>query len=119
MVAKKKALTPPDLERCQADVPNGYTFMTLGGRPGLERCKNKPTVIVSETKPGKDGQKGSMSLCDGCLAVLRKQMPRDSFKVEDIDEMWTTIPCDLCEEPSLYHHKKGGHRCASCPRPNE
>jgi hypothetical protein len=60
---KKKALIPPDLERCQAEKPNGHTFMTLGGSPGRERCKDKPTVIVKEKKPGKDGQCGSMTLC--------------------------------------------------------
>lgn len=83
---KKNTLTPPDLKQCQAEKPNGYNFMTLGGRPGLERCTNKPMVIIHENKPGKDGLQGSMTLCDGCLAVFRQQMPRDYATVKDIDE---------------------------------
>lgn len=72
---KVKKLTPPDLLRCQAEKPNGESFMTLGGGPKLERCRREPTVIATEIKPGKDGQIGSMSLCDKCAAVLQKQMP--------------------------------------------
>lgn len=48
--------------------------MILGGIPGLERCKNKPTVIAKERKPGLDGRKGSMSLCDNCQEAFIKQM---------------------------------------------
>jgi hypothetical protein len=71
-------LTPPDLEQCQADRPNGYTFMTLGGRPGLERCKYKPTIIVKELKPGEDGQCGSMALCWHCFIQFKLQaQPKD------------------------------------------
>src|ERR1700761_6203738 len=67
-------LIPPDLERCQVEKPNGYSFMTLGGVPALERCKNPPSVIIAENQPGKDGLKGSMSSCDGCLAIFRQKM---------------------------------------------
>ena len=77
MKTKKVKLTPPDKKRCQAEKPNGYTFMTLGGVPGLERCKNKPDFICTENKPGEDGQRGSMSLCIGCASVMRKQLGRD------------------------------------------
>lgn len=73
MTTESTALEPPDLTRCQALRPNGCTFMTLGGRPGLERCTNEPTVILAETSPGDDGLMGSMSLCDSCLAVFRRQ----------------------------------------------
>lgn len=68
--AKPKPLTPPDKKRCQAEVPNGHSFMTLGGSPGRVRCSNVPTVIAKENKPGKDGRKGSMSLCDSCRVVF-------------------------------------------------
>lgn len=85
IASKKKPLTPPDLKRCQSEKPNGHTFMTLGGRPGMERCDRKPTVIVTENKSGEDGRKGSMSLCVGCLAQFRKQMPRGFATVKDIE----------------------------------
>jgi hypothetical protein len=71
----KPELEPPDLKQCQAEKPNGYNFMTLGGRPGRVRCTSKPTVIATEVKPGADGLTGSMSLCDDCRAVMEKQMP--------------------------------------------
>jgi hypothetical protein len=66
-------LEPPDRKQCQAEKPNGYTFLTFGGRPGRVRCTNKPRLIVTEKKPGKDGLKGSMSLCPDCFAVFQKQ----------------------------------------------
>jgi hypothetical protein len=72
---KKAELTPPDTKRCQAEKPNGATFMSLGGVPKLVRCTNKPTMIATEKEPGKDGQRGSMSLCDECFAVFQKQAP--------------------------------------------
>ncbi len=74
--AKKdlKPLIPPDLERCQAEVPNGHSFMTLGGRPGRVRCSSKPTVIITEVQPGADGRCGSMSLCHPCWAQAIKQL---------------------------------------------
>jgi len=72
---KKPELTPPDRDRCQAEKPNGNTFMTLGGRPGLVRCENKPVVIIHETEPDRNGLLGSMSLCQGCLKVFNEQQP--------------------------------------------
>lgn len=72
-----KELTPPDLHRCQAEKPNGASFMTLGGRPGLVRCSDKPSVIATENKPGPDGQVGSMSLCQHCAEVFVKQLGAD------------------------------------------
>ena len=60
-------LIPPDLERCQAMKPNGANAFTLGGRPEMVQCTKKPSVIIYEVKPAKDGQKGSMSLCADCL----------------------------------------------------
>jgi hypothetical protein len=67
-------LLPIDIEQCQALVPNGNTFMTLGGRPGLVRCKNRPTWIAIETVP-KNNMRGGMSLCDDCKAMCEKQLP--------------------------------------------
>lgn len=69
-----KKLTPPDKKRCQAEYSNGVNFMTLGGRHEMIRCAAKPTVIVTEVKPGKDGLKGSMSLCNACLEQLFEKM---------------------------------------------
>lgn len=63
-----KALTPPDLTRCQAEKRAG-SFMTLGPRP-MERCESQPTVIATERRKGSDGRKGSMSLCEACQGVL-------------------------------------------------
>jgi hypothetical protein len=68
-------LIPPDLERCQAEVPNDNSFMTLGGRPGHVQCPNRPIVIAYEVAPGEDGRIGSMSLCGRCMGVMQKQMP--------------------------------------------
>ena len=58
-------LTPPDPERCQAEIGGAFT---LG--PGRVRCNSAPTVIVEELTPGPDGQKGSMSLCGGCRSAF-------------------------------------------------
>lgn len=71
-------LTPPDKERCQADVPGAGPF-TVGGKIGNPRngyrvrCENQPAVIVSERAPGADGLRGSMSLCAKCLKELISQ----------------------------------------------
>lgn len=74
-------LIPVDYKRCQAEKPNGATFMTMGGTPQMIRCANKPTVVITETKEGKDGLQGCMSLCDDCLKVAHKQLPQDYFSV--------------------------------------
>lgn len=71
---KKAKLTPPDPKRCQAE---SRSFMTLG--PGRVRCSNTPTVIITEKKPGPDGQRGSMSLCAECLPVFKKEHPEISI----------------------------------------
>ncbi len=52
MAQDNKAFTQVDLDQCQAEKPNGHSFMTLGGRPGLVRCTNKPSVIITEDEPG-------------------------------------------------------------------
>ena len=71
-------LTPPDLERCQAEKPGNGPF-TMGGEIGdpkngyRTRCREVPKWLARETEPGEDGQIGSMTLCDECLAAARKQ----------------------------------------------
>jgi len=77
-------LTPPDRNRCQAEKPSGHSFMTLGGRPGLQRCFGKPTTIITEAEPGRDGLRGSVSLCDSCLAVARRQASVPAFVEKQI-----------------------------------
>lgn len=75
--------------RCQADVPGNGPF-TIGGEIGdprngyRVRCKNKPTVIVTERDYGPDGEKGSMSLCKNCLAAFFFQMGADYADVKKI-----------------------------------
>lgn len=81
-----KGLTPPDPKQCQAEVPNGNSFMTLGGRPGRERCTNKPLWIATEKVPGADGLTGSMSLCQRCREQMEKQMPGFATFEEILDE---------------------------------
>ena len=66
-------MTPVDPKRCQAFSKQG-SFMTLGPR-NWERCELSPAVILSEIKPGLDGKKGSMSLCEDCLLVFKKLNP--------------------------------------------
>lgn len=85
---KKKTtekLIPPDLNQCQAEKPNGNSFMTLGGVVGRVRCTNTPTVIVTEKKPPKGYSKcGSMSLCTECWAVAIELLGADKFTVKPI-----------------------------------
>ena len=81
---EKVKLIPPDPQRCQAEIPNGHTFMTLGGVPGLVRCSAKPSVIVTEREAGPDGQRGSMSLCPKCLEVLLKQAGPDYATISNL-----------------------------------
>lgn len=83
-------LAPPDVERCQAEKPSGGPFI-LGGEIGdprngyLVRCRNKPTFIATENKPGKDGAVGSMSLCDECRKVAIKQMGPNFASFKEIE----------------------------------
>jgi hypothetical protein len=79
-------LTPIDIKRCQAEVPNGNSFMTLGGVPGHIRCTNVPTVIASENQPAEDGLMGSMSLCNSCLAKMKEQLGEDYATISTLKE---------------------------------
>lgn len=76
---------PPDTNQCQSEKPNGHTFMTLGGRLELTRCKNKPVFIVRETAvPAKDGLCGAMSMCAECFVVFSKQVGMNGKILETI-----------------------------------
>ena len=78
----RKKLTPPDSERCQAQVP-GHGPFVLGGRTGdpnngwRVRCENKPVVIAIENAPAEDGLVGSMSLCAECKEKMVEQLGKD------------------------------------------
>lgn len=72
-----RGLVRPDKKRCQAEKPNGHSFMTLGGVPARERCKDKPVYIATEKRPNGDGKIGSMSLCEACAKVMVKQLGND------------------------------------------
>jgi hypothetical protein len=67
---KQGDLTPPDFARCQAE-QNIYQPFVMGGRVHrTERCDSKPDFIAIELVPGKDGLRGSMSLCLACAKVM-------------------------------------------------
>lgn len=80
----EQTLIPPDLGQCQAEKPNGHNFMTLGGRPGLERCTNTPDWIATEKQPGADGLVGSMSLCQECRDRMEVQLGADFCTFEPV-----------------------------------
>ncbi|RLA42176.1 MAG: hypothetical protein DRQ64_00340 [Gammaproteobacteria bacterium] len=73
-MAEPKPLIPPDPDHCQAEKPNGHTFMTFGGSPGLVECRDPPSAIVFEVGVGKDGRRGAMSLCGPCFDVFIKDV---------------------------------------------
>ena len=67
---RAQRLVPPDKEQCQSERREG-TFMTLGGSTErMTRCTKRPLWIVTEDKPGRDGKRGSMSLCGACYAIF-------------------------------------------------
>ena len=71
---KKTELMPPDYSRCQTEITTTASFMQMGGPPKTtERCKNKPTILMEELVSGKDGQKGSMTVCDDCFKQAQLQ----------------------------------------------
>lgn len=63
-------LTPPDYKRCQCDITPAHGAFRLGPRPKPQQCANKPDFLAVELVAGKDGQRGSMSLCLGCAQKL-------------------------------------------------
>lgn len=82
---KRKPLVPPDRVRCQAEIQEGGSFMQLG-RHAFQRCESVPIVIVREVNPGRDGRRGSMSLCQSCLDAFKQRFPdwAKTFKVTEI-----------------------------------
>lgn len=84
-------LIPPDRDRCQADVPTQGPFQ-LGGEIGdpnngyRRRCRNAPAWIATETRPGRDGLRGSMSLCEGCKAAFVRQVGASAATFEPVKE---------------------------------
>lgn len=78
-----KPLTPPDRERCQAEITTTPSPFTMGGdlSPTTERCAQKPRHLLTELTPGPDGRCGAMTLCDECLQVFKEQTPGWSDRV--------------------------------------
>ena len=66
-------MIPPDKKQCQC-CPNmlAHTAFNLGPPPRPKRCQNKPSFIALELLPGKDGKRGSMSLCEDCAKEIDK-----------------------------------------------
>lgn len=90
MTTKKKSsrskpkLIPVNLKQCQSMYKNGP--FTIGGQIGVWlQCKNKPSVVIYEAKPGKVST-GGMSLCDKCLAIAKTQL-KQAIRVEDINKI--------------------------------
>ena len=76
---------PVDRKQCQAEKPNGTSFMTMGGEIGKKiRCRNRPSYIITEKEKRKGWNcEGSMSLCYDCLQVAKEQLG-DSFTIKEI-----------------------------------
>lgn len=80
---QKVKLIPPDPKQCQRHHasgcwPDAEHFMIIGPRE-LTQCKRKPEFIITEVKPGKDGQRGSMSLCGPCMIDAIEQLGPEHF----------------------------------------
>lgn len=83
----EKKLTPPDPNQCQVEVPNGYSFMTFGGRPGTKRCDKKPVFLVAEKIYGPDGKQGSMTMCSNCFLVFMKQTNLEDYEISSVEQV--------------------------------
>jgi hypothetical protein len=96
-----RVLEPPDRERCQAE-KSTTNFMTFGGEIGkMVRCTNKPTVIATEATPGKDGLRGSMSLCEDCRWAFLERTPPGFATFEPIGEEMYFVLTTSCDGASL------------------
>lgn len=73
-------LIPPDFERCQTEITPAYNPFQLGPRPKAARCDFAPTHLLVELQSD-DGQLGSMTVCDSCLARFKEVGPRDRVKI--------------------------------------
>ena len=78
---KQKKRIPVDKDRCQAYIEE--SFMALGAVQ-LFRCDKAPVYIATESKPGKDGLRGSMSLCRYCTGGMIRAMGEDHATLEII-----------------------------------
>ena len=76
---------PHDPLACQAEKPNGQSFMTFGGDHKMVRCEAKPVYVVTEKAPGSDGKRGSMSVCAECYLVLLEQGHSTEFETKPIE----------------------------------
>lgn len=65
--------------------------MTLGPRR-LVRCDNKPDFLAVELVPGKDGKRGSMTLCLKCAGVM--------MEIEDFRQRIQLQPVQTVNEPN-------------------
>ena len=85
-MTKAADLIPPDFKQCQAYLNVArHTFMTLGPRPKPVRCSNAPVWLAVETKPGKDGLHGSMTLCQSCAEIMMESRSmRDRVQLQPI-----------------------------------
>lgn len=66
-------LIPPDPKQCQVMIRPAHGPFVLGPKPKYARCTNKPEWLAVEVVPDdKDGQCGSMSVCNSCAQVMMK-----------------------------------------------
>lgn len=80
MGKKKEKREPPDLKQCQVLIKGG-SFVTIGPRP-IDRCQNKAAYVIREVKPGPDGLRGSMSVCESCAEKFKRRtdVPKVTWK---------------------------------------
>jgi len=69
-----------------------HTFMSFG-IPGYVRCEKPPVYIATERKANKDGQKGSMSLCEEHAAEMVKRLGKDRAVLKHI----VYVKCQSCK----------------------
>ena len=101
-IEKEENFIQADLERCEAEITTQNPF-GMGDSKKIERCSNKPTTVLTEKEKGEDGLKGSMSLCDSCLEVAKKELDMDMFTIEKINQ--TEITNDLINFACSIIHK--------------
>lgn len=67
-------LDPPDVLRCQAEFSVYRPFILGGNVRERQRCDAKPEFIATESSPGPDGRRGSMSVCARCKDKMVEKM---------------------------------------------
>lgn len=77
-------LEPADRTACQCDRPRGGAFK-FGDPPRVERCGDKPCVIVHEKNAGPEGKCGSMSLCAHCFGIFQERFDVNNYRIEPIN----------------------------------